>query len=120
MDLKNKLKRHIDYYESSEAEDDYNFSLIYSYDLLNTTSIDIEDPLAMFNQISKSLENTMSITSFISILRHFLLIKNKSEGYKYWNTIDLLVQQIVLQLDGKNIDIEKEFIKLDMREIIEM
>ena len=59
----------------------------------------------------------MNASYFTSILHHLSLIAIKSNGDKYWNTIDLLVKQIVLQADGINVDIEKELLKLDMRDI---
>lgn len=74
----------------------------------------------MFKTISKSLENTMNSSYFASILRHLLLIRNKLNGDKYWNIIDLIVQQIVVQFDGENTDVEKELLKLDMREIVKL
>lgn len=59
----------------------------------------------------------MNASYFTSILHHLSLIILKSNVDKYWNIIDLLVKQVVLQADGKDVDIEKELLKLDMRDI---
>ena len=112
--------RHIDFYEEGAFEDDYNLYVKYDFDELSTPKIDLDNPIAIFKLISKSVENTACNSNWISILRHLLLIKNKSDGDRYWNTIDLLIQQIILQIDGKNVDVEKEILKLDMREIVQV
>ena len=71
----------------------------------------------MFKAITQSIGNTVNASYFASILHHLSLITIKSDGDTYWNIIDLLVKQIVLQDDGKDVDIEKELLKLDIRDI---
>ena len=111
------------------SEDEYNFPLLINDEeeedgdeesgiASSKTQSDYHDPQHMCQLITHNVENSLCRESWLSIIYHLALINNKQNGHHYWSTIDLLVQQMLLQIDGADVDVDA-FKLLDMREIIE-
>ena len=92
------LRRQMDQFDSAMAFDWAQFS-----SMVDDLRADERDPQKIFKQLVRSVEGTSAFAPFLSLMQHFLLIRQDPRVQTaYFKLIDLIVGQILL--DGKGID----------------
>ncbi|KJE91529.1 DAAM1 protein [Capsaspora owczarzaki ATCC 30864] len=107
----------LDVFENIQGSDEELFADKFDFTKLSSSKIDKTNIVEVFGTVVKALSLTGAFISLQSILHHLLLIpKEAQRRAKYYQTIDRLVQQIVLQRNGVDTDIS--VIKIDVDKLV--
>ncbi|KAL5111216.1 hypothetical protein TcWFU_000669 [Taenia crassiceps] len=103
------VTNHVAIYRSfAEADTDELF------ERFDVAKADLNEPRQVFQLLERSLANTSSEKSFLSILQHLLFVREEPYREHYYNLINELVSQVVLQTDGVDIDPSLGLLRLDI------
>ncbi|KAL5967548.1 hypothetical protein TSMEX_004710 [Taenia solium] len=103
------IANHVAIYRSfAEADTDELF------ERFEVAKADLNEPRQVFQLLERSLANTSSEKSFLSILQHLLFVREEPYREHYYNLINELVSQVVLQTDGVDIDPSLGLLRLDI------
>ncbi|VDL18561.1 unnamed protein product [Hymenolepis diminuta] len=75
---------------------------------------DLDDLEQVYRLIQRSVSNTPSEKIFLSILQHLLFIREEPYRQHYYNLLNGIVAQVVLQTDGVDIDPALGTLRLDI------
>ncbi|KAK3818629.1 MAG: hypothetical protein J3Q66DRAFT_175596 [Benniella sp.] len=100
------IDRQLNLYED-EAENDYEDMVeFYNHQILH----DMSDPYDVFNALLRSVETSRAYDFFLSLLQHMLLIREEGDmRIRYFQLMDAIVTQIVLDRRGLTDDFEQKF-----------
>uniref|UniRef100_A0A8C8A3Y5 Dishevelled associated activator of morphogenesis 2 n=1 Tax=Oryzias sinensis TaxID=183150 RepID=A0A8C8A3Y5_9TELE len=88
------LDRHLDFFEMVRNEDDSELAKRFDMTHVNTKSAG-----TMFEVIKKKLSHTEAYPHLLSLLQHCLQIPYRRGSLQYWQLLDRILQQIVMQDD---------------------
>uniref|UniRef100_A0A3P9HTD9 Dishevelled associated activator of morphogenesis 2 n=1 Tax=Oryzias latipes TaxID=8090 RepID=A0A3P9HTD9_ORYLA len=88
------LDRHLDFFEMVRNEDDSELAKRFDMTHVNTKSAG-----TMFDVIKKKLSHTEAYPHLLSLLQHCLQIPYRRGSLQYWQLLDRILQQIVMQDD---------------------
>ncbi|XP_078674924.1 disheveled-associated activator of morphogenesis 2-like isoform X4 [Branchiostoma floridae x Branchiostoma belcheri] len=95
------LDRHIDFFELIRTEDEQE--LAKRFDVVH---VDSRSAGSMFDLLKKKLNHTAAYPHFLSLLQHLLLLPLDRHGSpEYWELVDRILQQIVVQENGMDPDV---------------
>ncbi|KAG0256761.1 hypothetical protein DFQ27_005516 [Actinomortierella ambigua] len=99
------IDRQLDIYED-EAENDYDDMVeFYNHQILH----DMSDPYDVFHALLRSVESSRAYDFFLSLLQHMLLIREEGDlRIRYFQLMDAIVTQVVLDRRGITDDFEKK------------
>lgn len=111
------LDIHLDIFESQLQKDDELFIEKFEYGKLEACKVDKTNVIEIFTTLVKSLALTSAFTHIQSIIQHLLIIpKDAQKRAKYYQMIDRLIQQIVIQKNGVDSDLSN--IKIDVDKLV--
>lgn len=88
-----------------------NIELCERFDVARADLNDVEQ---VYQLIQRSVSSTPSEKIFLSILQHLLFIREEPHRHHYYNLLNEIVAQVVLQTDGVDIDPALGTLRLDI------
>ncbi|XP_061390121.1 disheveled-associated activator of morphogenesis 1 [Musca vetustissima] len=90
------LDRHLDFFEMVRAEDEKELARKFEHEHVDTKSA-----TTMFDFLRRKLSHSPAYPHLISLLQHMLLLPYTGHCTQHWLLFDRVVQQIVLQTEGR-------------------
>ncbi|XP_023309444.2 disheveled-associated activator of morphogenesis 1 [Lucilia cuprina] len=90
------LDRHLDFFEMVRAEDEKELARKFDHEHVDTKSAS-----AMFELLRRKLSHSPAYPHMLSLFQHMLLLPYTGHCTQHWLLFDRVVQQIVLQTEGR-------------------
>ncbi|CAH8499344.1 unnamed protein product [Heterobilharzia americana] len=103
------IQNHVSIYRSRAEQD-----LDEVFERLDAVKCDLDDPNQIFHIIHRTIAGTKSERHFLSILQHFLFIRDEPYRLAYFTLLEELIGQVLIQNDGVDPDPHMSILRLDV------
>ncbi|KAH8859804.1 Protein diaphanous like [Schistosoma japonicum] len=107
--LDSDIQNHISIYRSRADQD-----LDDVFERLDSVKCDLDDPNQIFHILQRTVMGTKSEKHFLSILQHFLFIRDEPYRLAYFTLLEELIGQVLIQNDGIDPDPHMNLLRLDV------
>ncbi|CAH8484335.1 unnamed protein product [Schistosoma turkestanicum] len=111
--LDSDIQNHVTIYRSRADQD-----LDDVFERLDSVKCDLDDANQIFHILHRTIMGTKSEKHFLSILQHFLFIRDEPYRLAYFTLLEELIGQVLIQNDGVDPDPHMNILRLDVESTV--